>query len=334
MFEIIAFTVIGILLAVLFVFVRLQRISRVIRKVLTGAKDEQTLPHTQEWELYHGSSAQSQGVRVALSELNIPYKSYFISVESNPYAIIQPSVMKNLPSVQIPILLHNGRTVLGSGKQFKYLIDRQITHGRMIPPSLAEKSRLEDWLGRAPAVEKNQFRMTPGNEIFTISLPIWAALVEHTSYQTMVKIFLQNRFSRLTINTRAIRLLKLTSLLENTELMDAFETAKETVERHLDDIENWLTVYEGPWITGETFTQLDIDAMVLLDRLHLITMLEDLLNARRPALREYWARLSSRQSYQTAIVSHRRLDVIEARLRILKTRESNKEFDELLKVNH
>ena len=53
MIEIVALTVIGIVLAALLFFVRLERINQRIRKILMGAKEGKTLSHTREWELYH-----------------------------------------------------------------------------------------------------------------------------------------------------------------------------------------------------------------------------------------------------------------------------------------
>ncbi len=59
MIEIVALTVIGIVLAALLFFVRFQLINQRIRKILMGAKEGKTLPHTHEWELYHNEQALS-----------------------------------------------------------------------------------------------------------------------------------------------------------------------------------------------------------------------------------------------------------------------------------
>ena len=68
----VALTVIGILLATILFFARIQRINRGIGKILTEAKEDKTLPHTHEWELYHNEQAPSQRIRACLAELNIP----------------------------------------------------------------------------------------------------------------------------------------------------------------------------------------------------------------------------------------------------------------------
>ncbi|MDB9798316.1 hypothetical protein OAB85_06585 [Pseudomonadales bacterium] len=74
--------------------------------------------------------------------------------------------------------------------------------------------------------------------------------------------------------------------------------------------------------------------MVLLDRLNSLTMLEDLLNARRPQLSLYWQRLSARHSYNMALTKYDGASIKAATAKILAARDANNEFDELLKVNH
>jgi hypothetical protein len=74
--------------------------------------------------------------------------------------------------------------------------------------------------------------------------------------------------------------------------------------------------------------------VVLLDRLNLLTMLEDLFNSHRPNLKRHWEELKSRNSYKTSILAYRRPDFVAAGLTVLKTRAKNKNFDELPRSNH
>ncbi|MFQ3363717.1 MAG: hypothetical protein ACI883_000686 [Candidatus Azotimanducaceae bacterium] len=323
----------GISLTVL-VLILLQKRRPRIQAILASENATSALPYTHEWELYHNALAPSQRICVGLAELNIPYKSYYITMESDSRDAIPTHIMKELPNHQLPMLLHNGRALYNSRKQMKYLIAQQAANGQMIPAAADEKSRLEEWLSKTSDLDDDEFQLKPGNEIFTIALPLWAAALEQVSYRRMVKTFLFNRFARKPIRATAIRTLKLLSVLENPKLNDAFETAKETIEAQLDEIEYSLVKHKGPCITGETFTQIDVETMVLLDRLNLMTMLEDLMNSHRPNLRLYWENLQPRPSYKKAILSYRRPDIKAARLKILATRETNKGFDEMLRVNH
>ena len=92
MIEIVAVTVIGIVLATLLFFVRLRRKNQRTRKLLTGAKEGETLPHTHEWELYHNEQAPSQRIRACLAELHIAYKSHEVRIQTD----INNSISKNL----------------------------------------------------------------------------------------------------------------------------------------------------------------------------------------------------------------------------------------------
>ena len=319
---------------IVFVLIYIQKRRQRIQTIFATENATTTLPHTHEWELYYNALAPSQRIRVCLVELNIPYKGHNIGMESDPRDTIPTRIMKELPNHQLPMLLHNGRALYNSREQMKYLIAQQAANGQMIPAAADEKSRLEEWLSKTSDLDDDEFQLKPGNEIFTIALPLWAAALEQVSYRRMVKTFLFNRFARKPIRATAIRTLKLLSVLENPKLNDAFETAKETIEAQLDEIEYSLVKHKGPCITGETFTQIDVETMVLLDRLNLMTMLEDLMNSHRPNLRLYWENLQPRPSYKKAILSYRRPDIKAARLKILATRETNKGFDEMLRVNH
>jgi len=304
------------------------RISSVISSL------EKEITHNHEWELYHNELVPSQRIRVCLAELKISYKSHIIKVDSDLSSAAPNDTLGQLPRHQIPVLLHNGNAIYDSRKQMRYVIEQQSASGLMIPELKEEKSRLKEWLGKMSLLDKDQFQMVPGNEIFIISFPLFEATIEQVSFRKVLKTFLINRFSRKSISASALRAPTLASVIENSNLTDAFETAKEAIEAQLDEAENSLKEHRGPWVAGETFTQIDIEMMVLLDRLNLLTMLEDLFNSHRPNLKCYWEELKSRNSYKTAILAYLRPEVVAASLTILKTRAKNKDFDELLRVNH
>ncbi len=305
-----------------------------IQKILVRQDAGTLLPHTREWELYHNELAPSQRIRACLSELNIAYKSHKIETDANPRSIILKEILRGQPKQQIPMLLHNGRAVYDSRIQMDYLIKQQGQDGQMVPKGDEEKSKLASWLSKKSGIDEEDFRLIKGNEIFTVSLPLVGAVLEQKSITELIKVFLYNRFSRRPMTSTVVRKLKLVSILESTVLADAFESAKEALETELDEAEHSLKEHGEAWLTGETFTQIDIELMILLDRLDLVTILEDLFDAHRPNLRSYWQRLKSRKSYKAAILKHRRSDVANARKKILEERANNSDFDELLRVNH
>ena len=290
MIEMVALTVIGILLATILFFARIQRINRGIGKILTEAKEDKTLPHTHEWELYHNEQAPSQRIRACLAELNIPYKSYAVTLQTNVNQTVPAGLIQSLSKHQIPILLHHGKPIYNSRKQMAYVIAQHNNGAQMLPTTTGEKYRLKCFLKAFSGLDENNFAVvssTENNEIFTIALPAMGAILERLTSQPLLRVRIFSRFFRKDLNTPTLRGLTMLSIVDNPNLNDAFETAKEKIEAQLDKVEDSLSKHGEPWITGETFTQIDIELMVLLERLYIVTMLEDLLDARRPNTRLY-----------------------------------------------
>ena len=337
MIEIVALTVIGIVLAALLIFVRFRRIKRGIRKILAGAEEGETLPHTHEWELYHNEQAPSQRIRAGLAELQITYKSHEVRIATDIKNSVSTDFMTGLSKFQVPLLLHNGRALYDSRRQISYLVAQHERGARLLPATDEEATRLEYWLNKLSARDENDFSLAgsaSGNELFTIALPVMGAFLEHLKAKLLVRLFIFNPFFRKTLSATALRALDTLSILENPVLTEAFETAKEIIEDQLDEAERSLKTHGGPWVIGTTFSQIDIEMMVLLYRLKQVTMLDDLLQSGRPNLAIYWDQLVLRPSYKIALVDHARPDTEAATQKILSTRAANPEFDELFKVNH
>ena len=337
MIEIVAVTVIGIVLATLLFFVRLRRKNQRNRKLLTGTKEGETLPHTHEWELYHNEQAPSQRIRACLAELHIAYKSHEVRIQTDINNSISKNLMAAVTKFQVPILLHNGRAIYNSRRQISYLVAQHERGARLLPATAEENTRLEYWLNKLSARDENDFSLAgsaSGNELFTIALPVMGAFLERLKAKLLVKMFMLYPFFRKPLSTTAPRALDTLSILENPVLTEAFETAKEIIEDQLDEAERSLKTHGGPWIIGTTFSQIDIEMMVLLYRLKQVTMLDDLLRSRRPNLAIYWDQLVLRPSYKIALVDHTRPATEAATEKILATRATNPEFDELFRVNH
>ncbi|MDA8953069.1 glutathione S-transferase [Pseudomonadales bacterium] len=337
MIEIVAVTVIGIVLATLLFFVRLRRKNQRNRKLLTGTKEGETLPHTHEWELYHNEQAPSRRIRVCLAELHVAYKSHEVRIQADINNSISKNLMAAVTKFQVPLLLHNGRALYNSQRQISYLVAQHERGARLLRATAEENTRLEYWLNKLSARDENDFSLAgsaSGNELFTIALPVMGAILEQIEAKLLVKIFIFNPFFRKPLGATALRALTTLSILENPVLTEAFETAKEIIEDQLDEAERSLKTHGGPWIIGTTFSQIDIEMMVLLYRLKEVTMLDDLLRSRRPNLAIYWDQLVLRPSYKIALVDHPRPAIEAATEKILATRATNPEFDELFRVNH
>ena len=337
MLETITLAATGICLAAIFFsrFFRRRRLK--VNALLTGARQGKPVSHSQEWELYHNEQAPSQRIRTCLTELNIPHKSYAVTLQTAVNQTVPVGLMQSLSKHQIPLLLHHGQPIYNSRKQMAYVITQHNNGAQMLPTTTGEKSRLEYFLKAFSGLNENNFAAVSSaenNEIFTIALPAMGAILERFSSQSLLRVRIFNRFFRKDLNTPTLRGLTMLSIVDNPHLNDAFETAKEKIEAQLDKVEDSLSKHGKPWITGETFTQIDIELMVLLERLYIVTMLEDLLDARRPNTRLYWKTIKSKESYRKSILNHRSADIKAARIKILATRATNSDFDETLRVNH
>jgi hypothetical protein len=98
----------------------------------------------------------------------------------------------------------------------RYVIEQQSASGLMIPELTEEKSRLKEWLGKMTLLDKDQFQMVPGNEIFIISFPLFGAAIEQVSFRKVLKTFLINRFLRKSISASSLRAPTLASVIENS----------------------------------------------------------------------------------------------------------------------
>ena len=310
-----------------------------IPDVLTSAYALVPRYHAQEWELYNNDfAANSRKVRVCLEELGISYTNHPIDM-MNPKTIknIPKDVLAAIPNNRLPILRHKDRLIFGYKQQIEYMIDQPICAQRLLPAKENENQRLESWLELTSRFDQTVLLPSlgsTGNALYAISLPLFSALIAEANNLMVIKSFWRNRFMRRPLLTPALQFRNFASITANPKFMDLFEQAKESMENYLDEAENSLVEHGESWLIGETFSQIDIEMMVLLDRLRSLTMLEDLLNARRPQLSLYWQRLSARHSYTAALTKFDRRNIKAATMKILATRTTNKEFDELLRVNH
>ncbi|MBT3608967.1 MAG: glutathione S-transferase family protein [Gammaproteobacteria bacterium] len=294
---------------------------------------------SQEWELYNNDfAANSRRIRVCLVELGISYKNHNIDM-MNPKTTksIPKDVLAAVPNNRLPILRHKDQLIFGYERQVEYLINQPICEQRLLPLKQNENQRLESWQERTLLIDQTVLlpSLGPlGNALYVISLPLLSALMEKGHVLMMIRSFWLSRFARKPLLTPALKFRKLANFIDDPKITGLFEQAKESIERYLDDAENSLIEHGEDWLIGETFSQIDIEMMVLLDRLNSLTMLEDLLNARRPQLSLYWQRLSARHSYNMALTKYDGASIKAATAKILAARDANNEFDELLKVNH
>ena len=310
-----------------------------IPDVLTSAYALVPRYHAQEWELYNNNfAANSRRIRVCLMELGISYKNHDIDM-MNPKITknIPKDVLAAIPNNRLPILRHKDQLIFGYEHQVEYIINQAICEQRLLPLKQNENQRLESWQERTLLIDQTMLlpSLAPlGNALYVISLPLLSALMEKGHVLMMARSFWLNRFARKPLLTPALKFHKLANFIDDPKITGLFEQAKESIERYLDDAENSLIEHGEDWLIGETFSQIDIEMMVLLDRLNSLTMLEDLLNARRPQLSLYWQRLSARHSYNMALTKYDGASIKAATAKILATRTTNKEFDALLRVNH
>lgn len=242
---------------------------------------------SQEWELYNNDfAANSRRIRVCLVELGISYKNHNIDMkDTKTTKSIPKDVLAAVSNHRLPILRHKDQLIFGYEHQVEYIINQPICEQRLLPLQQNENQRLESWQERTLLIDQTVLlpSLGPlGNALYVISLPLLSALIEKGQVLMMIRSFWLNRFARKPLLTPALKFRKLANFIDDPKITGLFEQAKESIERYLADAENSLIEHGEEGLIGATFPQTDIEMMDLLDRLNSLTMLEDLLNSRRP----------------------------------------------------
>lgn len=296
-----------------------------------GIHKDISLPHEQEFELYHNALSQcSKKVRVCLDELGIPYKGHHIHlIETGHYETISRHFLKVNPAGILPVLVHNGHPVYESHDILTYAAAHSKTPYLLVPEDESAQQEMQHWVNKASIIgdDANEgIKISAGYCAGMLSLPLFAAGMAYIPLRYPLIGLL---FHRIKIRAVLFSLLKVTGLqgfVKIPPLLKKMAAGRDYMHKHLADLERQIS-QEGPWIMGEQFTLADVSWLTVFERLREADWLEYYLrNNQYPKLSQYWQDLQARDSYRTAILDHGHHS-IDKSLQLLKdTKAANPNF--------
>lgn len=276
-----------------------------------GLHPDITLPHSQEWELYHnGFSLCSKKLRVCLAELELPYESRHVHlIETGWYENVSPAFLKINPGGTVPVLLHDGHPVYESHDQIVYAAEHAGERGReLLPQAVETKALVDHWIDCASLVGNiiDSTKQRAGSCIPGLTLPLFATTVAYIAYGQILKGLLTHPDKKRPLIFLMLRFRGLRGLPKLGPALKLLLQSRRHMGQHLDTLGEHLEKTGGPWIAGDAYTLADVSWVVILDRL--VEADWDRYfwgGGRRPAVAAYWERLRERPSYRTEVLEMR-----------------------------
>jgi glutathione S-transferase len=233
-------------------------------------------------ELYHfWSSVCSVRCRMALEEKGVSWESRYIDLFK--FDQLEPEYLAINPDGMVPTLVHDGAPVRESTIINEY-IDAAFAGPALVPAEPLKQARMREFVRKCEDGFDAIVKLTMVKYILPKLRNRWGTeeLVKQASrrptryYQDM--------------HSRAVR-----GEITDAELVEA----RTTIERLLDYLEN--TLNPGPWIVGEQLSLADIAVAPYVYRLSALGSDQFWSKDRRPRINAWYARLSARPSFQTAV---------------------------------
>jgi glutathione S-transferase len=287
-------------------------LAPVSRPALTGGiHPEITLPHTDEWELYHNSfSLCSKKLRVCMAELGIPYRSHHIHlIETGAYENVGRAYLTVNPAGLVPVLVHHGHPVYESHEEIVYAAGQAGERGlALLPRDPTVKTLVDHWIDCASLVGdamKGSERRA-GHCIPALTFPLFATMVRYIPYREIFRGLLTHPNKERPLFFATLKWRSVNRLPSLAPVMRIIRRARDHMGAHLDALARQLESHGGPWIAGDRLTLADVSWVVILDRL--VEADWDAYfwgGGRRPTVAAYWERLIARPSYGREIVDVR-----------------------------
>ena len=276
-----------------------------------GLHPEISLPHVDEWELYHNSfSLCSKKLRVCLAELGLPYRGHHIHlIETGAYENVSRRYLAVNPAGLVPVLVHRGHPVYESHDEIVYAAQQAGARGvDLMPEDAATKALVERWTDCASLVgdalrgtERRAGHCIPG-----LTFPIFATMVRYIPYREIWNGLRTHPNKERPLFFALLKLFTVRRLPRLGPAMTVLRRSRRHMAAHLDALARQLEASGGPWIAGERFTLADVSWIVILDRLVEADWAPYFWGrAQRPAVAEYWRCLAERPSYATEILRQR-----------------------------
>lgn len=303
-----------------------ERSHRQTHPVPPGLQRDVTLPHEQEFELYHNAlSLCSMKTRTCLAELGIAYRGHAIDlIETGSYETLSRAFLAVNPAGTVPVLVHDGHPVYESHEQIRHAAAHAPPGAPDLVPDAPEKrAEMERWID-ASSLTTDPMRepeRSVGNAVPRLTFPLFAAMIEEIPYRNILEGLLFHFDKRRPLLFTALKARRLERIHTLAPLMKMLAVGRTHVGRHLDTLEKQLVDCGGPWILGGAFSLADVSWMVIFERLRQVDNEHVFLGGGlRPACTAYWERWKQRPSYSEAITGfpHPLIDHGIRRLRELK----------------
>lgn len=256
------------------------------------------IPFEQELELYHYSeSLCSQKARVGLTEKNKPWKSRHIvlcDIALDCQNLDEEYLQVN-PKGIVPTLVHDGEPVYDAHRIIRYVDEQYPNDGNSLWPTDAQRVAVaEYWFDEGMLDDTRPIGSNFGSAIAHLSRPLLAHMLQRQPLDAVVE-----RYKHHPLENRGKGFVAL-----RKGMMPPPEIHAEAMSYFIDGLQllnSQLSEFGGPWLLGD-FSVVDITMMACFHRLEDLHLDELLQHDKLPKLGEYWQRLQSRPSYQTAIV--------------------------------
>ncbi len=235
-------------------------------------------------ELYHHSeSVCAQKVRLTLAEKEVEWTSRYVRLEKGEQ--LKPDFKKINPKGVVPVLIHDGKNIPESTVICEYL-DESFDGPELMPKDAYGRSRKRLW---SKTVDEGLHYPST----FTISFIIAFRHMSlaHINTPERIKDYLNS------IDNLKIRKIKEQALTEGLD-SPVFEEAIRYYDGVLDDMERTLS--KQSWLAGNDLSLADIALAPYIHRLSDLNML--MMCEKRPAVLDWYQRMKSRPSWQTAII--------------------------------
>lgn len=296
--------ILGLVVALFVGWFLYERRRRPTHSVRAGLHEELSLPHTQEWELYHNQlSICSKKLRICLAELQLPYASHHVDlIETGSYGNLSREFLKVNPGFTVPVLVHNGHPIYESHEQIVYAAEQcgevgasllgytagvQEEVARWIDGTAIKGDPLQGSGGRVGGV-------APG-----LTIPIFVTMMQYIPWRRVSEGLLFHGDRRRPLMFAVMKLRGLRKL--PAPVVAIIQRSRRQMSEHLAELENELA--DGrTWVCGEAFTLGDVGWMALFDRLDEVDWSDLFLGeGKLPRVRAYWERLMERPSYAAAL---------------------------------
>lgn len=304
-----------------------ERSHRRTRSMAGGVREDITLPHESEWELYHNAlSLCSKKTRVCLAELGIEYTGHHIDlIETGSYENISRHFLAVNPAGLVPVLVHDGHPVYESHDQITYAAEH-AADVRLIPADAGEAERMRQWVHKASLFGDDptqDLEASAGNCVPGLTVPLFTTMVQDIPYR---KIFEGLLFHRIKLRPLLFLLMKLRGpdgIARAPRARVLVGHSRAHMHRHQDDLETQLQESGGPWILGASFSLADVSWMVIFERLREADWEAVFLTESRPRTKKYWQALQARPSYGQAIVAFGHPTIERGRERLLEQKKTS-----------